>query len=222
MLEKKSDQEYINWISANPNGFVLATDKPNHIRLHYACCGYISNKPAHGDHWITSKNRKVCSVTPEDLKDWGMANLEQFSATARPCRCCKNLVGVNWPQLADQTPKTFFAYNNSLPERERRFVKTEVRPEQQAFRVIIFRAYGGRCAISDCDIPETLEAAHFHGKIWRDGDNQASDGILLRRDLHALYDAKLLAISGTGIVNMSDQILHYFGQFHNLTVRQPV
>lgn len=73
-------------------------------------------------------------------------------------------------------------------DRVARYMNVEVRPEQQFFRKAVYEAYDGRCAISGCDIPEALEAAHLRGRNWRDGQNNASDGILLRRDLHALYD----------------------------------
>jgi len=60
-----------------------------------------------------------------------------------------------------------------------RYMSVEVRQEQPAFRKAVFEAYGRRCAISGCDIPEVLEAAHLRGRNWRAGHNAATDGILL-------------------------------------------
>jgi hypothetical protein len=69
----------------------------------------------------------------------------------------------------------------------------ERRPEQRAFRELLMRAYGGRCAISECSEEAVLEAAHLPGRDWR-RHNLASDGILLRMDLHRLLDRGLLTI----------------------------
>lgn len=68
------------------------------------------------------------------------------------------------------------------------------RPGQVRFRkVLLDDAYAGSCCISACTVPEVLEAAHidpFDGPAYDDPRN----GLLLRRDLHALFDANLLGI----------------------------
>ncbi|WP_200883691.1 HNH endonuclease [Archangium violaceum] len=52
-------------------------------------------------------------------------------------------------------------------------------------------AYGGRCALTDCEEPRVLEAAHifpYHGPQT----NHVTNGLLLRADLHVLFDLGLL------------------------------
>jgi hypothetical protein len=64
---------------------------------------------------------------------------------------------------------------------------------QEKFREGLLRAYGGRCCLSDCDVPEALEAAH----IERHADSALQDvtnGLLLRADLHTLFDLGLLRV----------------------------
>ncbi|REG60808.1 HNH endonuclease [Paraburkholderia sp. BL6669N2] len=90
-----------------------------------------------------------------------------------------------------------------------RFTLTQVRPFQAAFREAVFRRFDGRCAISGCDVPEALEAAHINGRDWRQGDNTAADGILLRRDLHALYDRGVILIANDGTVSLNQEAPHY-------------
>ncbi|MDR8032100.1 HNH endonuclease [Burkholderia cenocepacia] len=102
-------------------------------------------------------------------------------------------------------------------ERVARFMSVEVRPQQAAFRRAVFVAYGGKCAVSGCDVPEALEAAHLHGRVWRDDHNQASDGILLRRDLHGLYDRDLLDLSN-GIARFDARVLHHYEHLEGLMV----
>ena len=73
-----------------------------------------------------------------------------------------------------------------------RFGTVELRTRQAEFRKRIFEKFNGRCAITGCDEPSTLEAAHLGSKGgWR--TNQ-TEGILLRSDLHRLMDAGKLQI----------------------------
>lgn len=78
-------------------------------------------------------------------------------------------------------------------ERKRSLREVVVREGQGSFRNLIFNAYEGKCAITGCDVPETLEAAHIR-PYKGPKTNQASNGILLRADLHRLWDTGLLAV----------------------------
>ena len=67
---------------------------------------------------------------------------------------------------------------------------------QPEFRRRLLEAYGGRCAISDCNAVDALEAAHitpYHGPET----NHPANGLLLRADLHTLFDVGLLAVHET-------------------------
>jgi putative restriction endonuclease len=52
--------------------------------------------------------------------------------------------------------------------------------------------YSGRCAITDCEIDDVLEAAHISPYSGRSSD-QVCNGLLLRADVHTLFDCGLLA-----------------------------
>ncbi|MSP45376.1 MAG: HNH endonuclease [Xanthobacteraceae bacterium] len=58
-------------------------------------------------------------------------------------------------------------------------------------------AYQGKCAVTGCNVPEVLEAAHIQVKKNVDL-NHLSNGLLLRADIHALFDGGLIAISKDG------------------------
>ncbi|MGP8247772.1 MAG: HNH endonuclease, partial [Bryobacteraceae bacterium] len=67
------------------------------------------------------------------------------------------------------------------------------RPAQARFRADLLRAYGNTCAISDSDYPEALEAAHI--VPYADGGkDQITNGLLLRADLHRLFDQHKIRI----------------------------
>lgn len=108
---------------------------------------------------------------------------------------------------------------DDLEQRAARFAEVQTRQYQGTFRDAVFRACGGLCIVSGCAVPEALEAAHLLGRDWRQGHNSAADGILLRRDLHNLYDRGLLRISDAGRVELSDDVLEYYGEFNGTTVQ---
>lgn len=79
---------------------------------------------------------------------------------------------------------------------DRQLAMHELRPEQAAFRDKLLDLYSGRCVISRTAIPETLEAAHivpFARDIARRDD--PANGLLLRADLHRLFDRLQLTIN---------------------------
>ena len=71
----------------------------------------------------------------------------------------------------------------------------DVRPDQDAFRRLMFSVWAGTCPLTGCSEPALLEAAHLDGPgSWR-AANFEDDGILLRVDLHRLFDAGLMSIT---------------------------
>ena len=76
------------------------------------------------------------------------------------------------------------------------------RPNQRRFRERLMRDYHGRCAVTGCDIPELLDAAHL--MPWRVGD----EGILLRVDLHRMIDRGVAEIRN-GRFRLLRQVLDY-------------
>ena len=74
----------------------------------------------------------------------------------------------------------------------------EYRTRQAEFRKRIFEKYNGRCPISGCDEASALEAAHLGAKGgWR---TNHTEGILLRRDLHAFERGITMSLIKTGSI----------------------
>lgn len=77
--------------------------------------------------------------------------------------------------------------------RQRVLANVVRREGQPAFRCALLDAYGGACAITGCAVEVLLEAAHimpYRGKHT----NHVSNGLLLRADLHKLFDLHLFRI----------------------------
>jgi hypothetical protein len=70
---------------------------------------------------------------------------------------------------------------------------------QAKFRKALLIAYGGRCAITGTSCESVLEAAHI--KPYRgDHTNHVTNGLLLRADIHTLFDVSLISVSPTTFV----------------------
>jgi hypothetical protein len=78
-------------------------------------------------------------------------------------------------------------------ERERIATTINNRQGQPQFREKLLSIYASRCAVSDCDASVALEAAHIRPYI-SPKSNHPCNGILLRADLHRLFDNHLLGI----------------------------
>ena len=67
------------------------------------------------------------------------------------------------------------------------------RPDQARFRAELISIYGPRCAVSGCEVEAVLDACHILSHA-DGGTAAASNGLLLRRDLHSLFDLGLIAV----------------------------
>lgn len=82
-------------------------------------------------------------------------------------------------------------------ERMRAFTHSVRREKQDSFSEAVRSAYNNSCAISGVKLRNVLQAAHIDD--YRGRRSQiVQNGILLRTDLHQLYDANLLGISPNG------------------------
>lgn len=67
------------------------------------------------------------------------------------------------------------------------------RQGQSQFRKALLKAYNGRCVVTGCDIEAALEAAHIIPYCLTK-DNHILNGLLLRADIHTLFDFNLVVI----------------------------
>ncbi len=80
-------------------------------------------------------------------------------------------------------------------DRERILSSLVVRRGQPAFRRHLLRAYKSRCAITGCDVEAVLEAAHIVPYKKGTKTDHPCNGLLLRADLHTLFDLGLMAVN---------------------------
>jgi hypothetical protein len=77
----------------------------------------------------------------------------------------------------------------------RRIVERQIRERrgQQRFRDALRQRYGSQCLVTGCKVLAVLEAAHIT-PYRGENDNHPENGLLLRADIHTLFDLDLLGI----------------------------
>lgn len=94
-------------------------------------------------------------------------------------------------QLVDKAG--FFVPENAEDQRKRALRSIVQRQGQQEFRMALLAAYEGKCAMTGCGVTDVLEAAHIHRYLGEE-TNVVSNGLLLRADVHTLFDLRLLGV----------------------------
>ena len=91
------------------------------------------------------------------------------------------------------------------PDDARQIAAIRVRRGQRAFRENLLSAWNRRCVVTESRIVELLEAAHIvpHAE---DTDYRTSNGLLLRADIHTLYDLHLLSINQFMRVHLAESV----------------
>lgn len=87
-----------------------------------------------------------------------------------------------------------------------------VRPRlgQGGFKTLVREAYDRRCAITGHKIVPTLQAAHIL-PVSKNGENRIDNGMLLRSDVHTLFDQGYLGVAPDLKLHVSPRLRSEFG-----------
>jgi putative restriction endonuclease len=110
-----------------------------------------------------------------------------------------------------------------IDSRQRVLAQIVRRRGQQEFRERLLIAYGGRCAITGCDAVEALEAAHIV-PYQGDDTNSVQNGLLLRADIHTLFDLGLIGVRPDSMVVVVSERLRVtiYRELAGVPLRVPV
>jgi putative restriction endonuclease len=81
---------------------------------------------------------------------------------------------------------------------------------QQAFRAVVLDAYNRHCAITGTTIRPVLQAAHVR-PLPAGGEHRLDNGLLLRSDVHTLFDRGYLAVDPRHRLLVSPRLRQEFG-----------
>lgn len=95
--------------------------------------------------------------------------------------------------------------SRGVDDEEYRLRAIKSRRGQARFRQALLEAYKGRCVVTGCNVADLLEAAHItpHAELT---DYRVCNGLLLRADIHTLFDLNLLAIDERYRVKLSSSL----------------
>jgi len=104
---------------------------------------------------------------------------------------------------------------------EKIVIEKKIRKGQLKFRNNLLETYNNTCVLSSCNIIQALEAAHIQ-KHTDSGINSTNNGILLRSDLHKLFDSNLLKINPQSlIVELNDLLKNSsYSKFEGRKIRK--
>ena len=94
---------------------------------------------------------------------------------------------------------------NLFTTRPKRLVGMRARPGQPLFRRRVLEKHGARCLLTGERIPDVLEAAHII-PVRYNGSDDASNGLCLRTDVHALFDSGHIRIKESGQIKLSTTV----------------
>ena len=106
--------------------------------------------------------------------------------------------------------------------RERVVASIVRRRGQRAFRRALLAAYNGKCVLTGCRLAEVLEAAHI--SPYRGvKTNHPTNGLLLRSDIHVLFDLGLISIDPESrhVIVAARLRRTAYGQLHGHRVGEP-
>lgn len=98
-----------------------------------------------------------------------------------------------WEYL-HQAQEQDFNPDDIKDERQKRKRAVVNRPGQKKFKHQLMKAYGGCCSITGCSVEAVLNAAHIIPYLGTKTDHP-SNGLLLRVDIHKLFDIHYLSIN---------------------------
>jgi putative restriction endonuclease len=103
-----------------------------------------------------------------------------------------------WKRIAEaiaiQNPQIASASKEIPIDRFGKPILVRPRLGQGSFRVLVTDAYGRRCAVTGERVLPVLEAAHIR-PYATGGEHRVDNGLLLRSDLHALFDRGYMTVT---------------------------
>ena len=134
-------------------------------------------------------------IRPSDqmsIKEIDLARLEEWLLRDAGSRAIleEYAAKLNTEERPDLSPH---GHVSIVEERRRVLREIALRRGQGRFRDRLVKRYGAKCQISLCDFSGLIEAAHIRPYALSN-DNSEGNGLLLRSDLHTLFDLGLLAV----------------------------
>ena len=163
------------------NSILLAAERPLNVEEIQVLVRErgLTERGAVTEHLWTLRQRGLVTRTPEGFVRTSNSDESKPRLNAEESGEDFNEIGPYTPDNVDR----------------RLFVERQiaVRRGQQAFRNALRKRYGDQCQITKCSVLAVLEAAHIN-PYRGEADHHVENGVILRADIHTLFDLDLLGI----------------------------
>jgi hypothetical protein len=132
-----------------------------------------------------------------------------------------DLIDASRPETDSIDAAIAEAEASDSPEDAKQLRAIMSRRGQPEFRTKLLSAYEGQCCFSGCEVEGVLEAAHIKAHT-EEPNYSLTNGLLLRADLHTLFDLHLIGIDQFDRIRVSKSIKQSeYGKFDGQRIRLP-
>lgn len=167
---------------------------------------------------------ETIETTPIDVAQEFRKALPIFSAIQLSCRPTESdkILADNRNTVREFAEEIEFSPDDEEDGRRKILQSVAVRQGQATFRRELLEAYGGRCAVTGCGVSDVLQAAHiipYNGQHT----NHPSNGLLLRSDIHVLFDLFLISVDPKTYSIQVSNLLHNseYADYHGQQINVP-
>lgn len=205
------------------NGFQLKGNDSNNFTLYHTSNLSLLNEDGAELAFSIDGISNFLGLKRSTLIQW----INRLQKNLSPADSQSGRRGKGWPRVGINSKDELDYLIRELDflykvEEDKRTYSLKVnRQHQSSFRQRLIEAYGGKCMISGCTELSTLDACH----IVPAGPKETyltRNGLLMRTDLHRLFDEGLLSINPhTALVETKSNSLDY-QKFNNRRVFFPI
>lgn len=208
-LNELEDDQWIESYEISPIEFVKSSSlsRVPFSNLPFALPGLVPKDGYQEPHWLPIKFEAGLKLIAVKLlgKSWH----EKFE-------------DLSQDSLIEKFELDKFANIEEISDTRQRILQSIVqRQGQPEFREKLLEAYEYKCVITECDVKEALEAAHIIPYLGT-STNHSSNGLILRADLHTLFDLFLFTIEPDSLTIIISPSLKntYYKELGGKKVRQ--
>ncbi|PSB37495.1 HNH endonuclease [Aphanothece minutissima] len=195
------------WRKENQDGFMLNCRTASSGMLHRTKCPHFGDEEWERDvKNDLGQKLKVCAMNIATLRDWANSNGIKTISICGDCRPKESIEHVVMEAI-ELEKNGYFDPKNVADTRSRIAREIACRQGQPAFRRELLKAYERRCAITRCVQVEVLDAAHITPYLGPE-TNHVQNGLLLRTDIHTLFDLGRMAIDTSDMTVVVHDLLH--------------
>lgn len=167
---------------------------------------------------------KSIALRPSDqlsIEELGIEGLERLlSKDRKAVEILRTAIVLQRPIIEGDDVSKVMDFIPTMSDQRKSVLRSiKERRGQAKFRNSLIERYGDRCMVSGCKVLDALEAAHIVPYLGEQY-NHPSNGLLLRADIHTLFDLQLMGIEpGTHkIIFHPDALKGEYAGFHGANI----